>query len=130
MTDAVKTGTEKLVIVDEGIELTVPERMRLMALLPEQGNLITMLTLRKLRESLSLAEDISEGAVTLIPHPSGDSQKDQVKWENDYVRSIPFSKGARAMVYSQLKRLDSESKLTQADLSLCEKFLDTPPQVG
>ena len=128
MTD-VKAGTEKKAsVIDEGVELTVPERMRLMSLLPEQGNLITVLTVRKIREKLGLDEDIKEGGVTHIPHRSGDVGKDQIKWENNYVRSIPFSKGARAMVHSQLKRMDTDGKLTQADVSLCEKFLDPPEE--
>jgi len=111
------------------ILLTIVERNILMSILPKEGNFITLKTVRQLREALSIqdGEDEEYGIMK-----EGDSlgngavvPKGQFRMTRnlDVEKEIPFSKKGLEVAETALKALDAQNKLTEAHVSLYEKFV-------
>jgi len=99
------------------IELNVLERLALLSILPEQGNLTALRIIRKLREDLSFSEE--ENAALNFQIAEG-----QVRWNTDAdtVKAITFGATALEFVLDQLRAKSEAGELRQDHLSLCDKL--------
>jgi hypothetical protein len=98
--------------------LTVGERIRLLTILPDQGDLTTIRIVRQLRESLSFSEEEhAEYGITL------DGGMIHWRTEADAAgKNIVIGPKATDVIRAKLAELDKAKKLTEAHLSLCDKF--------
>jgi len=98
------------------MEFTVEERLAMLALLPPEGNLITMKIVHDLRQALAFDE--SELAVLKFVQDG-----DQLTWQNGVgPKEIEVGVKAAGVIHDELARLDKEGKLRESHLGLCEKF--------
>lgn len=131
------------------MKLEVFERLMLMSILPKEGDFITLKLVRKLREALSFNEkEIAEinfashwrcpkcEKVELSPEvikcqdcgiymvPAG-----QVTWDEEKAKGIAkdihMGKKMLALCETTLKKLSDEEKLTEQQISLYEKFVES-----
>ncbi len=95
--------------------LSVLERLKLLAILPQQGDFTTLRLVRRLREALSFSEREHErfGIVTV---------GDTCRWRESEDCAIEFGAKARSMVQVALGKLNDEKKLDADVLTLVEKF--------
>ena len=98
------------------MELTILERLMLLGILPEKGDLTTVRIVRKLREALSPTE------AEHVEHKIQSSPDGNVKWENDREKPIELGAKAHEIAVKALEKLDSEGAITEQHLSLCDKF--------
>jgi hypothetical protein len=99
--------------------LSVVERLTLLGILPEQGNLTTIKIVARLREELSFDE---QEHARLNFRPSDDGQRVQWDITGSMEKDIEIGPKALGVVYDALKALDDKEALTAQHLSLCEKF--------
>jgi hypothetical protein len=99
------------------MNLSVAERLVLLQVLPQEGDLTTIRIVGKLREELSFTED--EHAALGF-----EFEGTSVKWEGtaDTGRDFEFGAKARETVVKALEKLDKDGKLTAQHLTLCDKF--------
>ena len=100
------------------MELGVAERLRLLSLLPEKGNFITLKIVRELRETLSFdeAELTSLGLVT---------KGDRLEWSAaaEKAKDVPLGPQAIELIRAALKDLDDRKALDAGTSLLYEKFV-------
>ena len=100
------------------MELGVAERLRLLSVLPEKGNFITLKIVRELRETLSFdeAELTSLGFVTKGP---------RLEWNvaAEKIKDVPMGPQATDLIRSALKDLDDREALDAGTSLLYEKFV-------
>ena len=101
------------------MKLTVGERLVLLSVLPEQGNITTLKVVRTLRESLSFSEEehkeyqfVQEGM--------------QVRWNDkaDQSKEIEIGDKANDIIVLALSKLNEDKKLNMSHLPLYEKFIE------
>jgi len=99
--------------------LSVVERLTLLSILPEQGNLTTIKIVARLREDLSF-DEAEHTALNFRPSDDGK----QLLWNAAGMVEKDVEMGPKAMgvVYDALKALDEQEKLTAQHIPLCEKF--------
>lgn len=102
------------------MELSVWERFKLLQVLPEKGDFVTLKIVRKLRESLSFSED----EMTLYDFKQ---DGERVMWNPDAPQSKEFQFGPKAtnIISEALKAVDKRKMLDQTEIVLFEKFVDT-----
>ncbi len=103
------------------MEFSILERLLLRGLLPQQGSILALKTIRKLDEDLLFsAEEIKEFN---LQEPEG-SQR--IVWdpEKAAVKEIEISDVARQVIVKTLKHLDEQEQLTAQHLSLWERFVE------
>jgi len=97
--------------------LSVHQRLLLLGILPEEGNLTTIRIVRELREALSFSESEHEALKLRV-------EGGRVFWEDDVVgdKDIDIGPKAAEVVRDALGNLDADGKLTVEHLTLCELF--------
>lgn len=100
------------------IELTVAERLGLLALLPREGNLTTLRIVQQLRMELGFSEE--EHASLQFQ----DSEDGMLRWnpEAECLKTVAFGAKAMQIVQDKLAELNEAGKLRVEHLSLCDKF--------
>ena len=103
------------------MELNTFERLILLAILPKEGNFITLKIVRQLRESLSFTEE----EVKVLNFVQ-DVENEKVTWDQaaDKPKEITIGEKATDIVVEALKALDKEKKLTEQHYGLYEKFIE------
>jgi len=99
------------------VKLNVKARLRLLAILPEQGNLLTLKIVRELREELSFSEK-EHKELSFRTKGNMTMWSDKVK-----PKTIKFGDQAKELVGKALKELDGKDELTLPDLDLWEMFV-------
>lgn len=97
--------------------LSVYERLTLLNILPVQGDLTTVRIVRQLREALSFDE--AEHAALQF---RVDGQQVQWRTEAEHHKDVDIGVKAMAIIHDVLDKLNRDKKLTEAHLTLCEKF--------
>jgi hypothetical protein len=99
------------------MKLTVGERIRLLTILPEKGNLLTLKIISKLRDDLSFSEKEHKDFNIV-------ASTDRITW-NDKARDKDIEVGdqVRDLAKKTLQDLEGREELTLADLGLWEKFV-------
>jgi len=100
------------------MKLNILERFKLLQILPQEGNFMTLTIVRKLQETLSLTEaeykefEVKEDGVTTTWNEKGREE-----------REIEIGEKATDIIVEALKKLNDENKLTGHHMSLYEKFV-------
>ena len=110
-------GTTKL--------LNAPERLNLLAILPQQGNLSTLRIVRDLREKLSLTEEEhKEFGIVTTQHEGSVT----FNWKNGDAaltpREFQFQPKALSIIIEVLRHLDAQKQLRTEHISLFEAFVE------
>jgi len=114
------------------MELSVLDRIRLLDILPEKGDIITLRILRELREALSFTEaELAEihfyKPGEMIPDPNGAGGKSilmpgQIAWDKSVVVDVKIGKKANDILCGTLKEASQKKALTKDHLALWDKF--------
>jgi hypothetical protein len=99
------------------MKLNVLQRILLFSVLPKEGTLLTMKTLKGLKEKVMFSEE----DVKLYDIHQED---EQFRWDSSKDEPVEFdiTEGEIKLVTAGLKELDSQGKITEQYLSLCELF--------
>ena len=97
--------------------LTFGERATLLGMLPKEGNLATLKTLRVLSEKLAFDKEVADGRVVL------DAESQILSWKEDPGTEFEFTMPESVMIHKELGALDKKSKLPVGATTLAEKFL-------
>lgn len=98
--------------------LEVSERLTLLNLLPKEGNFITLKLMRELREAISFKdEEVDRFKIK--------ASGDRVTWDDSVAvdKEIAIGDTMKTVIVGVLKKLDETKQLTNAHLSLYEKFV-------
>ena len=100
------------------MELNVMERMILLNMLPAEENIMTLRLIGNLKGDLSFDDD-EHKALDFI------QEGEQLRWnaEADVVKDVTVSEVMTNLIVDILKKLDEEKKLTEAHISLWDKFI-------
>ena len=99
--------------------LSVVERLTLLSILPEQGNLTTIKIVARLREELSFDEAEHK---RLNFHQDDDGKRLMWDMNGPMEKDVEMGPKAMGVVYDALKALDDKEILTAQHIPLCEKF--------
>ena len=104
------------------MELTVLDRLALLGLLPNEGDVTTLLIVRQLRESLTFTEEEHEA----LGFKYNDEK--QLVWnaQPPQSREYDFPRKQREAIEEALNKADKAKKLTLDSLPVYEKFF--PPE--
>lgn len=99
------------------MKLSIKNRLRLLAILPAQGNLLTLKIVRKLREELSFSEQEHKDFEIKIVDGS-------IKWKKGVEdKEIELGDKAKEIVEKRLRELNDKEELTVPDIDLWEIFI-------
>jgi len=103
------------------MKLNTFERLILLAILPREGNFITLKIIRQLREALSFTEE----EVKVLKFVQ-DAEKQMTTWNLDADKPKEINMGEKAtdLIVEALKKLDKGMKLTDQHFELYEKFVE------
>ena|SRR3990167_7681875 len=100
------------------MQLGIADRLRLLSVLPAEGNLVTLKIVRDLKDSLSFSEaEVADCKMKF--------EGTSVMWDEstDPMKDIPIGERATDVIVERLKSLDSQRKLTLEILPLYERFI-------
>ena len=99
------------------MKLDVGERIRLLGILPEKGNLLTLKIVRELRDDLSFSEKEHKDFKIV-------AKEDRITWDDKAKeKEVRFGEQANKIIVDKLKDMDEKEELTLPDLNLWEKFM-------
>jgi hypothetical protein len=99
------------------MKFEVSERIRLLAILPEKGNLLTLKIVRELREELSFSEDEHKAMKITV-------QGDRIKWDDKAkAKNVKVGDQGKELIEKVLRELNEKDELTLPDLDLWAKFI-------
>ena len=98
--------------------LKVSERILLLGVLPKEGNFATLKILDELRMNLSYTEDELEKWDIDV-----NQETQMVSWNEDGETDIPIGEKATGIIVDELRKLDTENKLTNLTMPIYEKFI-------
>jgi len=101
------------------MKLNVLERLKILQLLPQEGNFMTLTIVNKMKESLSLTEaefkefEVKEDGVQTTWNTKGQEEQE-----------LEIGEKASDIIAEALKKLNDEDKLTVQYMSVYEKFVE------
>jgi predicted Zn-dependent protease len=100
------------------MELTILERIILQGLLPQEGSYVTFRVVRELRNELSFTE--KEIKDFEIKH-----EDKRIVWNmsKEKTKVISIGDSVKGLIVEALKKLDSEGKINNENISVYEKFI-------
>jgi hypothetical protein len=99
------------------MKLDVAERIRLLGILPEKGNLLTLKIVGELRDDLSFSEKEHKDFKIV-------AKMDRITWADDAKKkAVKIGDQAKELIVKTLKELDEKEELTLADVDLWDKFV-------
>jgi hypothetical protein len=99
------------------MELNILQRILIFTILPKEGSLLTMKTLKGLKEKILFSEEEVEEFELRI-----EDTKYLWNTEKDKEIVVALTEGETKLVVEGLKELDKQGKITEQFLSLCELF--------
>lgn len=99
------------------MKLSILERIILLNLLPKEGNIATIKTIKALSEVIALTEEEQKQC-------NFSSDDKGLKWDRTKEPTLDheFSGPQTKLVVEQLEKLNEEKKILVEHLTLCEKF--------
>ena len=99
--------------------LTVIDRVILLNILPKEGNMVTLLALRSVKEALVFSE--AENLALEVKMEDGN-----LFWNKDAEQSkdIEINGTMLSMIVDALKKMDAEGKLSETMIDTYQKFID------
>ncbi len=99
------------------MKLDVGERIRLLGILPEKGNLLTLKIVSALRDDLSFSEKDHKDFKIVV-------KMDRITWaDKAKKKDVKIGDQAKEIIVKSLKELDAKEELTLPDVPLWEKFI-------
>jgi len=99
------------------MKLDVAERIRLLGILPEKGNLLTLKIVRTLRDELSFSEAEHKEINIQV-------KQDRITWKDGAAeKDVEIGDQAANIIEVRLKEMDKANELTLPDIELWEKFI-------
>ena len=113
------------------MKLSIEERMKVSEILQEKvGDRATLKLIRKAMEDMSLSdEEIKAVGYVQVAMPNGMVGMNWKK-ESDPMKDCVLGETVSNILIETLKRLDGAKTLRQDQISLADKFLDTPAIAG
>ena len=102
------------------MDLSVKERISLLSILPQQGDIITIRICHDLRMMLALQDSEEEKAGITKKELGGGQMTIEVR--NDYETELSFSHKQIQLIIEALEGMDKNKSLTIGHLSLWDKF--------
>ena len=100
--------------------LKVSERVLLLAVIPKEGNYTTLKILDELRMNLSYTEEeLKKWDIDV------NQETRMVSWDEDGEADIPIGEKATGIIVDELRKLDTENKLSSHTIPIYEKFILT-----
>ena len=99
------------------MKLNILNRILIFTVLPKEGNILTMKTLKSLKNKVVFSEDeVKEYEIRI--------EEDNYKWNPEKDKEVDFdiTEGEVKIISDGLKELDTQGKITENYLSLCEMF--------
>lgn len=102
------------------MELTVFERILLLNILPQEGDITTLRIIHQLREDLSFSEDEHK---TLEIR----TEADRVFWKTEAAqpKEVAIGDKARSIIRESLEALNAQKRLREEHIGLYEKFVES-----
>jgi hypothetical protein len=100
--------------------LSVTERLGVLGILPQEGNFVTMKILNELRLNLSYNEDEMKSWGIKV-----DEETLRITWDENGEAEIPIGEKATGIIIDELRKLDTQNKLTDQSAPIYEKFIPT-----
>lgn len=97
------------------MQFAVEERLAMLGLLPQEGNLLTMKIIHELRQELAFSEE----DLAILDFKQED---ERLLWQPLDPKEVKVGVKAASIIHDELKKLDKDSKLRASHLTLCEKF--------
>lgn len=97
------------------MQFAVEERLAMLGLLPQEGNLLTMKIIHDLRQELAFSEEDLE-ILNLK------QENERLRWNDLDPKEIKVGVKAASIIHDELAKLDKDSALRESHLLLCEKF--------
>lgn len=103
------------------MELKVAERLMLLNILPQEGDIVILRVVRDAQSAIGLTEE--ELAALELKQEEG-----RVVWksEADVPKDITIGPRVVSIIVEKLTKLNEEKKLTLQQLALYEKFVEPP----
>lgn len=99
------------------MKLNILNRILIFSILPKEGNLVTMKTLKSLKNKIAFSEDdVNEYEIRVEDNHYHWNPEKEVEIEFD------FTEGEAKLVKDGLKKLDEEKAITEQYYELCELF--------
>ena len=106
------------------VSLTIPERISLFEVLPEQGSILTLRTISELRTLLAFTDkERGDWKIEQRETPKGL----MMVWDFDFNKvevEFDISDAANGLIHAQLAKMSDEGQLRMAMISLYEKFVE------
>lgn len=99
------------------MKLNILQRILIFSILPKEGTLLTMKSLKSLKDKLMFSEEeVNEKELRV--------EENQYLWnpEKDLHKDFDITEGESKLVVEGLKDLDKQGKITEQYLTLCEMF--------
>lgn len=107
------------------MNLNIPERIALLGVLPQQGNVITLRIIRELQTRLSFTEEeLEHYNIKNHTNPDGSAR---VTWDPELTneeKDISIGESAKGVIKGQLIKLNSQNQLHVTMIPLYEKFVE------
>ena len=107
------------------MELNIVERIALLNVLPNEGNIITLRILKDLRSALSFTEgELEKFKMKTTTFPDG---RMSIVWDEDFNKEtseIEIGKAAHGIVVQALTSLDRRQQLKTEAITIYEKFVE------
>ena len=103
------------------MQLSVMDRLTLLNVLPQQGNIKTLRSLRKLREQLAFTEKENKDLEVVYNEDEG-----KIYWNMSKESPIDVEVGEvmRELISGELLKIDAKNELTEAHIGLYEEFVE------
>jgi hypothetical protein len=99
------------------MKLSVGERIRLLGILPEKGNILTLKIVQTLHSDLSFSEkELKDWEIV--------TTEDRIQWnQKAKEKEVEIGDAAKEVIVTALKALDEKDELTVADIGPWDKFV-------
>lgn len=101
--------------------LTFAQRILLLQILPDQGNIVTLRVVQDLRKSLAATEEEIKEHNIIVENVDG---KSNIKWDPEFSTDIEMGDIAKQIIAEQLKDLNEKKELTENMVSLYDLFVN------
>ena len=109
---------------EKSVKLSLRDRVLLLSILPDEGNIITLRIIRDLQRALSFSEaEISDYAITRTQV----NDRVQTAWNvegNKAFKNVKIGENAETVIIEKLKALSEKKQLRMILLDLYERFVE------
>ena len=99
------------------MELSVHERIVLLGILPEKGDITSVKIVRELREALSFTEQELVDFEIVV-------DDNNIVWKNNDEKDIVIGPKASSIILEELEKLNKQKLLTEEHIPVYDKFVE------